>query len=73
MTDKEFLNLPIDSTFVLGNRTLKVVESDKCDYCYIGGDCDMFCERLMIPECKGKIREDKKDVIFVEVENESME
>lgn len=68
MTDKEFLNLPIGSTFVLGNRILKVVESDECDYCYISGDCDMFCERLMIPECGKKIREDRTDVIFVEVE-----
>lgn len=68
MTDKEFLDLPIGSTFVLGNRTLKIVESCECDECYIGGHCDMLCERLMIPECKGKIREDRTDVIFVEVE-----
>lgn len=68
MTDEEFLNLPVGSTFISGNRTLKVVESNECDYCYIGGDCDVFCEKMMIPECKGEIREDKTSVIFVEVE-----
>lgn len=68
MTDKEFLNLPVDSTFVLGNRTLKIVESCECDECYIGGYCDVFCGKLIIPECEGTEREDGKRVIFVEVE-----
>lgn len=68
MTDKEFLNLPVDSTFVLGNRTLKVVESSECDECYISGDCDIFCEKLIIPECEADYREDRTNVIFVEVE-----
>ena len=68
MTDKEFLNLPVGSKFTLGNRTLEVVKSHECDYCYIGGDCDMFCEKMMIPECEGITREDEIDVIFVEVE-----
>ena len=73
MTDKEFLNLPVGSTFILGNKTLKVVEDVECDECYISGDCDMYCEKVIIPKCSACDREDETDVIFVEMKDESME
>lgn len=68
MTDEEFLNLPVGSTFISGNRTLKVVENESCNGCYITEICDMCCERMMIPECRAYFRNDKTNVTFIEVE-----
>ena len=72
MTDKEFLNLPVGRTFVLGNRTLKVVEGCTgvwCNKdCYFK-DCDgcyFLSMNGIIPRC-GDTRTDKKSVHFEEV------
>lgn len=73
MTKEEFLNLPIGSTFVLGNRTLKVIENINCSKCCITGDCKILSDNGVIPECIGYKRNDRKNIIFVEVKDESME
>ena len=71
MTDKEFSNLPIGRTFILGNTTLKVVEDYKsvwCEDCYFNDceDCHFLRSEAIIPNC-GNIRTDKKLVHFEKV------
>ncbi len=34
MTDKEFSNLPVGNSFIMGNKVLKVVESSQCIDCF---------------------------------------
>lgn len=73
MNKKTFRDLPIGETFNLGVHKLKVKETEKpCKDCYILKTpmpaCDEFCEEGYIPECVGACREDKKMVVFVEVE-----
>ena len=71
-----FKNLVIGETFVYGLTALKVVEATKelnCQKCWVGTYIPERCGSDIIPYCIGKKRKDKKDVIFVEVEDESME
>ena len=35
MTDKEFSNLPVGNSFIMGNKVLKVVESSQCIDCFL--------------------------------------
>lgn len=73
ITKKSFRDLSVGETFNLGVHKLKVKETEKpCKDCYILKTpmpaCDEFCEEGYIPECVGAYREDKKMVVFVEVE-----
>lgn len=72
MTKNKFKNLPLDSTFQLGNVKLKVAEDigdNGCRGCFIA-DTDLECSELKgigaIPECCGGFREDGKEVVFKE-------
>lgn len=71
MTDKEFENLEVGKRFTFGARKFEVVEKDNngCDDCCFFG---MDCEYLVggIPECIAEKREDKKGVVFIEVEDD---
>lgn len=83
MNKKEFQNLKVGEIFYLGNIKLKVVESKEeghpCDGCFMKGMpyfleeciCDEYVELAVIPLCSYVDREDKKNVAFVEVENEN--
>ena len=47
---------------------------DSCEGCYfLNNDCGYSFSNKLRPSCIDYYREDKKDVIFVEVEDESME
>lgn len=67
MKKKEFV---IGETFLFGLKKLKVVEDDKrCAVCYL---CELGicgCSSL-VGSCWRKERTDKKNVAFVEVEEE---
>lgn len=67
MTDKEFQNLEVGKTFKSGNTTLIVeeVDSSSCAGCFFKGKT---CIVAIAPDCSGRFRKDKKDVIFKEVE-----
>ena len=78
MTKEEFKNLEVGETFQLGCRKFTVMEvEDGCDGCFFDGDCYFGClgyelqENYMLPECSNFNRKDRKNVIFVEVEDES--
>ncbi|MDY3059304.1 MAG: hypothetical protein SOR11_04810 [Fusobacterium sp.] len=78
MTQEEFNNLGVGKLFVLGCRKFIVVESGiDCSKCSFDKMKDCLCTSLrtehFIPECSGRIRRDAKDVIFMEVQNESLE
>lgn len=77
MTKEEFLNLEIGKTFTVGNITL-VVSKDKnyCRECYFedtGTTCGYAQRKGMMPMCDFDCRKDRTGVIFIEVEDESME
>lgn len=73
MNKRTFRDLSVGETFNLDAHKLKVKETEKpCKDCYIlkapMPACNEFCEEGYIPECVGAYREDKKMVVFVEVE-----
>lgn len=75
MNNREFKNLSIDETFILGNRKFKIEEkNDKysCEGCFFHKnnllyDCPEMIEENIIPECFSHQRTDDKAVIFIEV------
>lgn len=68
MTDKEFSNLSIGNSFIMGNKVLKVVESSQCIDCFFKKyPCDKLSSNKIIPKCLSKYRDDKKGVIFKEI------
>jgi hypothetical protein len=78
MTKEEFNNLGVGKPFALGCRKFIVVESGiDCSECSFDKMKDCLCTSLrtehFIPECSGRIRKDTKDVIFMEIQNESLE
>ena len=78
MTREEFENLGIGETFILGCRKFKVVESDRrCVNCFFDDGCGFeggigyeLQGSYLLPECAKCYRKDKKNVIFLEVEDE---
>lgn len=76
MTDKEikeFRNLGVGETFKLRSKKIIISESTgSCDgYLYRGKDtCQFLMMAAIIPECNGNYREDGKNIIFKEVEDE---
>lgn len=76
MTDKEvkeFRNLEPGKIFKSGNVILIVEEVDAydCEGCifqYNISDCKFFQKKGIIPECSFDEREDRKNIIFKEVE-----
>lgn len=68
MTDKDFLNLKIGKTFIIGNKKFKVQkEKYLCENCFfseIEMSCQDFQEKGLLPKCD---RENER-VAFVEVE-----
>lgn len=67
MTKKEFENLEIGKTFIIGNKTLKVKRATNlCQGCYFE-DITMYCKECkdyeLIPTCARK----NHHVIFAEV------
>ena len=77
MTREEFENLGVRETFQLGCRKFTVVETDEdtmCEGCFFD-ETNIHCTKLardnFIPECYWENRKDEKNVIFVEVEDES--
>lgn len=67
MTKKDFENLEIGKTFVVGNKTLKVKKAiNLCQGCYFE-DITMYCKECkdyeLIPTCARK----DHHVIFTEV------
>lgn len=80
MTKEEFNNLGVGEIFQLGYRKFKVIENEKklCGKCCfknnkLEGFCLEMMEELFLPECCSEYRKDKKNVIFMEVQNESLE
>lgn len=76
MTKEEFVNLGVGETFQLGCRKFTVVESDednRCEGCFFDG-CYGACIEMeikkFIPRCSKHSRKDRKNIIFVEVEDE---
>lgn len=73
MNKDDFKNLPLGSTFQLGNVTLKVVEDvedNGCEDCFMD-DVNVKCEKLVemgiIPECRMRLRKDSISIILEEV------
>ena len=77
MTKEEFENLGVGRTFELGYRKFTVVETDDdtlCEGCFfdeVYRHCGQLAKDKFIPECCWENRKDEKNVIFVEVEDES--
>ena len=73
MTKEEFLNLGIGKTFTVGNKKFEVQkEKYLCENCFFSEiimDCQDFHKKGLLPKCD----KEKERVVFVEVENESME
>ena len=74
--DEEFKNLEVGEKFSIGNKNLKLIESVKysCDGCIFQNNisaCETFQKKGLIPECNPDEREDRKNIIFKEVEDES--
>lgn len=77
MDDKDFKNLKIGSKFTLGNRILEVKKDKHCSNKCFFRNLDLDCEDLqnlgMLPYCYKYHRDDGENIIFEEVEDESME
>ena len=76
MKYKDFLNLGIGETFFIEDTLLRVEkEITGCVNCFLKKSNMYECNNKEIerPHCNGKNRKDKTNVIFVEVENESLE
>jgi hypothetical protein len=77
MTNEEFKNLKVGENFICGNKKFWVSErgADGCDYCGFDELGYITCYEIrklgIIPECESSFREDGKDVVFVEVDNEN--
>ena len=77
MTKEEFWNLPIGEEFTLGSKKLKVCKDWwDCKRCFFrkvgyGKGCCKLQDYGMLPQCANCFREDKTDVYFNEVEDES--
>lgn len=72
MIDEEFKNLEVGKTFKMGNKTLKVKESDinECSGCFFYEN-RLDCEDVLknkAPACASWARKDKKSIVFVEVQ-----
>lgn len=71
MSIEELLNLDVGKKFTAGNKTFKVIQSDKCEGCYFyNNGCGHSSFTYLRPSCDKFSRKDKTNVIFVEVENE---
>lgn len=75
LKEKEFKNLEIGEKFNIGNKNLKLIESVKysCDGCIFQNNisaCETFQKKGLIPECSFDEREDGKNIIFKEVEDD---
>lgn len=75
LKEKEFKNLEIGEKFNIGNKNLKLIESVKysCDGCIFQNNisaCETFQKKGLIPECNPDGREDGKNIIFKEVEDD---
>lgn len=73
--DEEFKNLEVGEKFNIGNKNLKLIEAIKCscEGCIFQNNisaCETFQKKGLIPECSFDEREDGKNIIFKEVENE---
>lgn len=44
---------------------------EKCYFCNV--DCELLYDKKLIPDCMEFARKDKRDVIFVEIENRTQE
>ncbi|WP_294064570.1 hypothetical protein [uncultured Fusobacterium sp.] len=78
MTREEFRNLEVGETFQLGCKKFTVIENDEdimCEGCFFDEEVYSHCGQMakynFIPECCEENRKDEKNVIFVEVEDES--
>ena len=77
MTREEFENLGVGEIFQLGCRKFTVAETDEdngCEGCFFDETyehCGQMQRDNFIPECCEENRKDEKNVIFVEVEDES--
>lgn len=74
--DEEFKYLEVGEKFNIGNKNLKLIESVKysCDGCIFQNNisaCETFQKKGIIPECSFDCRKDGKNIVFVEVEDES--
>lgn len=74
MTDKEFRNLEVGKTFIVGNKNIyvKKVGYTECDFCFFKhiSCCLSLQEVEVIPFCYAGDREDEENVIFMEVKND---
>lgn len=73
--EQEFKNLKVGEKFIIGNKKIKLVESEKysCENCIFQhniSDCQFFQRKGIIPECSFDIRDDNKNIIFKEAEYE---
>lgn len=64
----------IGETFQFGLKKLKAIESDICEDCILCSLCNLGAEFnpiKIVGACAPTERTDKKDVIFIEVEDEN--
>lgn len=65
----------INESFPYGDVVMQVVEQedyaqDECTGCAFDGQCNPLRDRGILGECSRLLREDRKDVIFKEVQTE---
>lgn len=53
----------------------EIPKHDKsCEKCYfLNMDCELLCDKKLIPDCMEFARKNKRDVIFIEIENKIQE